>query len=200
MGKFSAIRWYRCLESTNDEAGRLFTTLDNLSVVAAERQTAGRGQGNHLWYSRKGRSLTFSMVFKYPVPIPAGEALTITRFTTLGILDYLKDKGIEAGIKWPNDIWVNGRKICGILIENTIVDGQITGSVVGVGLNLSISKWPADIPNPVSLSQIHKGVYLPRTELRHLYMKICRRYHLAGGSDGRMFLQEEFGKYMFRLP
>ena len=114
--------------------------LANLSVIAARFQTAGRGQGTHTWLSPKDENLTFSILIRFGedgVPVlPATEAVRISYIATLSIRDFLLDEGIESRIKWPNDIWVEDRKICGMLIEN-ILDGPNVGcSIIGIGINI----------------------------------------------------------------
>lgn len=173
--------------------------MDNLSVVAAVEQTAGRGQGTHTWHSRKGYNLTFSMLFR-PQELDVSQILLLTCATTLGIRDYLKDKGVESRIKWPNDIWVGDRKICGILIENILDGNRVNASIIGIGFNLNQCRWPADLPNPVSLKQLTGCRYRTRDELVLLTDKICRRFAQTGSETGRSELQEEFGKNVFRLP
>ena len=125
--------------------------------------------------------------------------LLITCATTLGLRDYLLEKGVEARIKWPNDIWVGDKKICGILIENILKGKQIRHSIIGIGLNLNEERWPEELPNPVSLKQLTGVHYDTVKELEALVSKICRRFALMDTSNGRSSLQEEFEKYLFRL-
>ena len=113
--------------------------------------------------------------------------------------NYLLEKGIEARIKWPNDIWVGDKKICGILIENILDGSFIRDSIIGIGFNLNEDKWPEDLPNPVSLHNLTGKEYSTDAELVLLTNKICRRFAQAGSYDGRLSLQEEFGEYLFRL-
>ena len=177
------------------------TGLDNLSIVAAEEQTAGRGQGTHTWFSSPGENLTFSILYRFEgaFGLAASEAILITQVTTLALRDYLLLRDVQARIKWPNDIWVGDRKICGILIENSVEAGRVCESIVGIGLNLNESVWPPELPNPVSLSELTGIRYNPHEELVQLHKEICRRFGLLASPDGRISLQEEFGKYMFRL-
>ncbi len=174
---------------------------DNLSVVAARGQTAGRGQGDHRWHSTPGENLTFSILYRFegPFALAASDALLITQVTTLGLRDYLLGHGVQARIKWPNDIWVGDRKICGILIENILEGNRILAGIVGIGLNLNERDWPAALPNPVSLYELTGRTYEPETELPRLSKAICRRFGQLASTDGRTALQEEFGKCMFRL-
>lgn len=200
MKTISPIRWYKELDSTNNEARRHFEAIDNLSVISTVSQTSGRGQGDHTWFATPGLNLTFTLVLKYDFEFAARDQILVTCLTTLAIRDYLLSKGVTARIKWPNDIWVGDRKICGILIENTVEEGMIRGSIIGIGLNINEKDWPSNLPNPVSLRNLTGRKYCTRLELRRLYKKICRRFEQLQDSDGRNSLQEEFGKYVFRLP
>ena len=192
------IIWLETAESTNKTLRESIPTSDNLSVIAAREQTAGRGQGAHTWFSSPGKNLTFSMLYK-PGRLNVDEMIVITCATTLGIRDYLLEKGVEARIKWPNDIWVGDKKICGILIENILDGSFIRDSIIGIGFNLNEDKWPEDLPNPVSLHNLTGKEYSTDAELVLLTNKICRRFAQAGSYDGRLSLQEEFGEYLFRL-
>ena len=195
--------WLEETDSTNRALRRHIGDYDSLSFLAAYGQTAGRGQGDHTWFSTPGKNLTFSFLLRYSEflghPLATDDALLITCVTTLGIRDYLLTHGVKADIKWPNDIWVDGKKICGILIENILEDGAIRESIIGVGLNLNETGWPPELPNPVSLSELTGRKYDPAVELVALSKEICRRCAMLAQPDGSVSLQEEFGKYMFRL-
>ena len=195
------IIWLDEADSTNKVLRERLKDLDNLSIVAAVAQTAGRGQGAHTWYASPGANLTFSILYRYgDVRVAVSDVLLVTQLTTLAIRDYLLGHGVEGRIKWPNDIWVADRKICGILIENILEESFLRESIVGIGLNLNERDWPADLPNPVSLSELTGKRYDVPSELARLEKEIRRRFALLGSDDGRKSLQEEFGKYMFRLP
>lgn len=199
----TSIKWLETVDSTNSELRRNIDSTDNLSVIAAECQNAGRGQGDHTWFASPGKNLTFSILYRFPAgssfTLKASQARTITEITTLAIRDYLGKKGISARIKWPNDIWIENRKICGILIENTLDKDRIATSIVGIGLNVNETGWPESLPNPVSMKDLTGEEYSVRDELAALHKEICRRYAQIATPDGRLSLQEEFEKYMFRL-
>ena len=195
------ILWLETADSTNHVLRERMARLDNLSVIAAREQTAGRGQGTHTWFSTPGENLTFSILYRFGAvgTLTASDALLITQVTTLALRDYLLGHGVQARIKWPNDIWVEERKICGILIENILEGGLVRESIVGIGLNVNETGWPAELPNPVSLRELTGRRYSPEEELLALHKEICRRFGMLASPDGRKSLQEEFGKYMFRL-
>ena len=204
MEKLTDIRWLDTVESTNDEARRLIGGLDNLSVIAARCQTAGRGQGDHKWHSRPGENLTFSVVLKFGdgalAPLATGDIILITEAVTLALRQYLHDKGVEARIKWPNDIYAGDRKICGILIENMLHGQEVKAGIVGIGLNLNQTDFPPDLPNPTSLSLLTGKTYDTEKELVRFMRRLAACVEKTNTAGGRRYLHRMFGKYMFRLP
>ena len=199
MEDLSGIIWLKLTDSTNDEARRRLDALDNLSVVAAGKQTAGRGQGDHTWTSAPGRNLTFTFILKFPpcAPLPASEILLLTQTVTRGIRQYLLSKGVEARIKWPNDIYVGDRKICGILIENVLEGKRVAASMIGVGLNLNQLRFPASLPNPVSLRQLTGHSYDLQTELILLREELKKSASLLDTQEGRTELSRDFDAFVF---
>jgi len=126
---------YDSLESTNSTASALATSLESTDGVAiiARNQTAGRGQYGRLWLSQPGSSLLLSVILQPPAEIRRPVVLTALAAVAVAEAIYVLT-GEQARVKWPNDLLVHGRKVCGLLIE------QHAGSVVlGVGLNLNQS-------------------------------------------------------------
>ena len=195
----SQITWHKSLQSTNSELREHISEYDNLSVVATVEQSAGRGQGDHSWYASPGKNLTFSIVFK-PERLNAADALYLSRITTLSLLSYLKNKGVEARIKWPNDIWVGEKKICGILIENILNAQWVESSIIGIGLNLNEENWPEELPNPVSLHELTGKLYDIKAELAEFHKEFCRHAQMLESEDGKNYLCKEFKANVFRLP
>lgn len=200
MEKSSAdcnICWLESTDSTNKELRKRLDQSGNLSIIAAEMQSAGRGQGDHTWHSAPGLNLTFSILLRHRC-LKASDALAVTSIMALGIRDYLHTKGIEPWIKWPNDIWVGDKKICGILVENCIHAGAIDFSIVGVGLDLNQTDWPAELPNPVSLKELTGKDYDTHEELRQLSEALARRSAQASAPGGVAELIDEFNNVVVR--
>ena len=123
-------------------------------VVVSEFQTAGKGCGTNSWESERGKNLTFSMLI-HPEGILANEQFHITEVVSVAMCETLERYGCkEASIKWPNDIYVGDRKICGILIENRLQGSMIKDCIIGIGLNVNQREFRSDAPNPVSLYQL----------------------------------------------
>lgn len=126
-------------------------------VVAARCQSAGRGQRGNSWESEPGKNLTFSMLF-------AGRGVDVSRqffiseAVALGVAEVIADEiagcGVEVSVKWPNDIYIGDRKVCGILIENSLTGRCVERSIAGIGVNINQEVFVSDAPNPVSLKQI----------------------------------------------
>ncbi len=193
MTKQLPIRWLEETDSTQNELARHISDYDNLSVVAARFQTAGRGQRGNSWVADKGENLTFSILLKFGqgrIPhLDSGDQFKITRAATLGVLYYLHEKGIPCKIKWPNDIYYRNRKICGMLIENVLEGRSLKHSIIGIGLNLNQKRFPAELVNPVSMSLITGIDYEPEKELDILYGHLATAFsqYLAPGPDSSIY-------------
>ncbi|MBQ7222510.1 MAG: biotin--[Bacteroidales bacterium] len=181
------IIWFNELDSTNNAILNDKLSLKDRSVYATVHQTAGKGQRGNKWESAKGENLTFSILFK-PERLKAEKQFEISEAVTLGIVDYLRSKGIEAKIKWPNDIYVGDKKICGILIENSVSEGLISHSVVGIGVNVNQTLFLSDAPNPVSMANITGERYNINKELVLLTEYIEAEYDAVNDDTEKRYL------------
>lgn len=127
------IEFLREVGSTNDYIRQYLGGSEDV-VVCAERQTAGRGTKGRSFLSERGGVYLSALTF-YRM-LPASETFRIMTHAAVAVSRTVCAFGAEPEIKWPNDVFVNGRKICGILIENVLSDGFVKASVVGIGLNV----------------------------------------------------------------
>jgi BirA family biotin operon repressor/biotin-[acetyl-CoA-carboxylase] ligase len=139
---------YDTLASTNDAAADLASRPGNAgTVVVADYQTTGRGQYGRSWVARPGSALLLSVLISTPEPLR--RPVVLTAWAAVGVAEAIRTlTGVQARIKWPNDLLVRGKKVCGILIE------QRVGTVVGIGLNLTQSAdefAAARLPDATSL-------------------------------------------------
>jgi len=147
-------------DSTNKYLLRIIETehLCSGSIVWADLQTAGRGQADNRWESEAGKNLTFSILF-YPERAPANRLFAINEIASLSV-KYTLDKYLpDMTVKWANDVYYKDSKIAGILIENAIMDGEISQSVIGIGININQKVFSSDAPNPISMTQITGQTY-----------------------------------------
>lgn len=141
-------------DSTNNWVAANSDTLTHGDMVMAMEQTAGRGQRGNSWEADPGQNLTLSILLQ-PEGIEAARQFDISRAVALGTAGMLRHHlRQEVLIKWPNDIYVDDRKIAGILIENTLTGRLINRSIAGIGVNINQRVFRSDAPNPVSLRQL----------------------------------------------
>lgn len=108
-----------------------------------------------MWESEEGKNLTFSIVLK-PTWLEASDQFLLTKAMSLAMTDALAEllpEDSELSIKWPNDIYVGRKKVCGMLISNKVRYGRLAASIVGVGLNVNQTRFSEWLPNPISLCQ-----------------------------------------------
>lgn len=133
------------------------------TVVAAVEQTAGRGQRGNSWEAEPGCNLTFSQLLR-PAALPAPRQFELSMAVSLAIADAIDahlPAGVRCTIKWPNDIYVGMRKICGILIENKLAGISIERAIIGAGINVNQRKFISDAPNPTSIINENGGLETP---------------------------------------
>ena len=176
------------LESTMDEAKRLAENgAPEGAVVIAEEQTAGRGRFDRSWISEPRKDLLFSVVFRPGVVqapyINMAAALSVR--STVG-----HATGLDASIKWPNDVKLAGRKVSGILVESMVTDASIEYTVLGVGLNVNSN--PASVPEiATTATSMYRetGRTFDRTDvLINVLGELDRRYGLI--REGRSMREE----------
>jgi len=138
--------------STNDLALQLCQRSEAAegTLVITNEQTRGRGQRGNSWEAEPGKNLTFSLVLR-PTFLPVKNQFYLNIITSLAIVDFMRRYSVTAEVKWPNDVMVNSRKICGILIENQVRGNHFDHVVVGVGLNINQENFSAGKPTSLKL-------------------------------------------------
>ncbi|HEX5167805.1 MAG TPA: biotin--[acetyl-CoA-carboxylase] ligase [Cyclobacteriaceae bacterium] len=148
--------------STNDLAAQIVRqpSTNEGTVVITDKQTMGRGQRGNYWRTEPGKNLTFSVVLKPAFVEPKNQFL-LTMVISLAVHDLIQSGlNCAAFIKWPNDIMIERKKVCGILIENQLKGNEITHSIAGIGLNVNQKHF--EFPSATSLAQVlNKQFYLP---------------------------------------
>ena len=124
-----------------------------ISVLSADYQTAGRGQLGSRWEAERGKNLLFSLM-AWPVGVPVGRQFRLSQAMAVAVRDALASYADGFTIKWPNDIYFGGGKVCGTIIETTWKGGMVERFVMGVGINVNQRVFLGDAPNPLSLWQI----------------------------------------------
>lgn len=161
--------------STSDWLKQNAADLPLGSVVFAESQTAGRGRRENRWIAPRGKDLMFSLLLQ-----PAATIDKWPRITTLAALAICKaveaELPLQPRIKWPNDVYLNDRKISGLLAETVSTKSGLS-LVLGIGLNVNTLDFPPDLPATSLLKQLASPV-LPEIDRNTLASRLLESLHL----------------------
>lgn len=167
------------IDSTNTHAMTLADDSNNDGLVLlAEEQTAGRGQYGRSWQSLSGKSVLMSLLL-----FPEGrlrQPAVLTAWAAVAVCTLIERvAGLQASIKWPNDVMIHGQKICGILIEQQVRSGRLA-AVVGLGLNISQTQQDfedANLPFATSLAIKAQQLFDPKVLARALIGVMDEEYY-----------------------
>jgi BirA family biotin operon repressor/biotin-[acetyl-CoA-carboxylase] ligase len=166
------------IDSTNEYAKSLikeFTYVSEGTTIVAKNQLHGRGQMGSSWESNPGQNLTFSVIISPKILI--SEQFQISKIVALALVDFISRLSIKnVFIKWPNDIYINEKKIAGILIENILKNNKIEHTIVGIGLN--VNQVDFTTKNATSLQLITSQAYDLNILLANFLELLERNYFL----------------------
>ena len=184
--------------STNSELKRisLEQSLHSFCTLITEEQTSGRGQAGNSWESEPSKNLTFSTII-FPENLPVRENFIISQIFSLALKESLEIYTEYISIKWPNDIYYRDKKISGMLIENEIMNNNISSSIIGIGLNVNQEHFISNAPNPISLKQITGREY-DTEELLELILKIAKEKHQQLLSGNAETIRSEYLNALYR--
>lgn len=158
------------VDSTNNFLKNLCKSQTDLgpTAIVAETQTAGRGQMGTMWQDEPGASLLLSIGFE-PFQLHVKNQFYVSMANALAGLWFLEALGVRASIKWPNDLWVNRKKIAGILIENSIFNNQISQVVAGIGININQTAFSENFS--ATSVMLETGTNWPTNSLADIFIK-----------------------------
>lgn len=157
--------YYETVDSTNTQAKRLAEEgYGNGTLLIANYQNAGRGRRGRSWEACSDTAVAMSLLLK--PKIEPDNASMITLVAALAVSKAItKLTKKTAGIKWPNDIVMNGRKVCGILTEMSLKSGCVDYIVVGIGINVNTAYFPKEIQATATSLYLETGEQVSRVEL-----------------------------------
>jgi BirA family biotin operon repressor/biotin-[acetyl-CoA-carboxylase] ligase len=158
------------VESTNDDLRLLGQAgIPEGLILLAEHQTAGRGRRGAAWFSPAGESLAFSILLRPEEPKSLWPRLALA--TGLAVAEAIESCGLQAGIKWPNDVWIGQRKVAGILVE-----AGADFVVIGIGLNINSTAFPPEVAEIATSLCIEGSQKFSRAEvLGTIIRRLARR-------------------------
>ena len=169
------------VSSSNDELRTLADAgaPDGL-VLLAELQTAGRGRRGAAWFAPPGESLAFSILVRPEHPKALWPRLALA--AGLAVAEAVESFGPSAGIKWPNDVWIHGRKVAGILVE-----AGRDFAIVGIGLNVNTAEFPAEIAGIATSLHIEtRTAHPPQDVLGAVVRRFAIHRHAIGADFGQV--------------
>lgn len=173
---------FKEIDSTNDYLKNNFPYLDEGTVIVTKYQTKGRGRLTRSWLDSKNNNLTFSILLNPEISNPNLSKLTL--MTCASIFDVLSKKVENIKIKWPNDILIDNKKICGILTESIFEGNQLKCVIIGIGINVNSKKFPKEIVSrATSLYQATKKHFDLEELLQAVLTSFSKHY--------QMFLQDK---------
>lgn len=203
---------FNSIDSTNDYAKSIALDKEEGTIVVAEQQLSGKGRMGRVWTSPYGKGIYFSIILK-----PELDPTKVARITLIGAAAAhlaLKDMNICSQIKWPNDIVINGKKVCGILTEMNCELNKINYIIMGIGINVNLDEddIPEELMDKATSLKIVSGEDINRNKLldlvlnhfKRLYepfktnyilnetIKICRENSALIGKDVQVIQNDKF--------
>jgi BirA family biotin operon repressor/biotin-[acetyl-CoA-carboxylase] ligase len=187
------------IDSTNVFAAELLakTTPSEGTVISADYQRQGKGQIGRSWYNSPAQNLQLSVILRPHWLAPAAQfglsqavalavAATVQHFLPVALVQ----------VKWPNDVYLENKKVAGILIQNTLAGSVMKWSVVGIGLNVNEATFPAELPQATSLCQWTDTPLDREAVLRQLFAALEQHYLLLRRHPGR--IQRAYLQQLYR--
>lgn len=189
------------LASTNDKAKELLKEqeVSEGTIIKAIHQFAGRGYASNTWESAPGKNVTASWILKPDFMAPHHQ-FRLTQMLSLALkntVDHWLGSGFVTTIKWPNDIYLDNRKIAGILVENSIMTDKIKHAVCGIGLNVNQEIFVSDAPNPVSMHQA-TGKEFPVDEIISTLSEKISYWYNCLRTEKNTFVLDAYHNALFR--
>ncbi len=189
------------IPSTNDYLEELLSksSFPEGYIVSAGFQSAGKGQENNHWESNPNDNILASMAL-YPNFLRADQQFYLTVAVSLSACSLITeaDSSLNPMIKWPNDIFLNDRKICGILIKNSISGNSIRHSIAGMGMNINQLTFSGRAPLAISLSSVTGEKYYIPSLLTNWRKHLMYWYNMMRNGDLN-YPEQEYLKRFYRL-
>ncbi len=196
----NVVKYYKSVLSTNNEAKKFASQgAADGTIIVSEEQSTGRGRLSRGWYSPAGKGIWFTIILR-PNFLPQ-EAPKCTLMAAVALAKAVKKFGLDVGIKWPNDILFEGKKIVGILTEMNAEMDRVNYIIIGMGINVNIARdeFPDEIKDIATSFSIMKGERLPRLEILNELLYELENLYEKAQTDGFMPILDEWKKYSVTL-
>ena len=174
------VMYYPEIDSTNNQALKLFKIeIENGSVIVADHQTAGRGRRHRIWVAPAGKALLFSIMISR-----AGDPMKFPVYTCMAALAVAEAisnlYSLPVSVKWPNDVLINEKKVCGILTELANNKENQQGVIVGIGINVNqtLEELKFSVLMPATSLLIERQEFTPRGPLLREILRQFDSYYV----------------------
>lgn len=191
------IQYFDELDSTNIRISELAKDgAKHGTVVVADKQTAGKGRRGRTWESPAGTNLYFSILLRPEIEVEKAPMLTlIMAYSVAKVLQ--EEWKLEVSIKWPNDLVISGKKICGILTEMVLDESQIGHVVVGTGINVNVTKFPEELSDKATSLYLESKVIFDRKKLLNEVLKeFWKQYNNFLEVQDLSFMKEAYNEIL----
>lgn len=156
--------------------------MGDFTFVSADYQSAGRGRTGRSWESVPGENLMFSMLIKDKELVSKFGLLSVA--SAVAVMNAVKKFGVKGvSVKWPNDVYINGKKTCGILLEGVTIKGELKEVVIGIGLNVNQTEFGSVLHKATSL-KLESGKDFKIKDVKKLvYKEIKTTFYSLKSSD-----------------
>ena len=193
-------RRVECLEtvdSTNTRAKQLAELGEpEGTLVVAEEQTAGKGRRGRGWASEPGIGIWMSLILR--PQLKPQQAASVTLVAAMAVAKGIRECcGLETGIKWPNDVVINGKKVCGILTEMSAQMDYVNYIVIGIGINVGNEEFPEEIKDVATSIYLESGKHVNRAMLiEKIWEEFEDYYELYEKTQDLSSLVKEYDSYL----
>lgn len=187
------IKYVNSTDSTNNECKRLEDKTDG-TLVIADAQTAGKGRLGRVWKSPHGSGIWMSILLKPDVSLES-----VSQITLIAGMAVCRAVGIDAMIKWPNDVVIGGKKICGILTEMSAEIERINYVICGIGINVNIPSFPEELQDKATSMLVETGKKHDRERIAADVLNEFEKLYNSFIEKGFSFLADEYRKMCVTL-
>jgi BirA family transcriptional regulator, biotin operon repressor / biotin---[acetyl-CoA-carboxylase] ligase len=171
------IIYFESIDSTNAYGKKIALSAEHGTLIISEEQQEGRGRMGKNWFSPEGEGIWMSLILKPPILLSEGTKLTQIA-AAAACMAIRNVTGLEAYIKWPNDIVVHGKKVCGILTEMAGELNRVNYLIVGIGINVNTKNFPQELIDKATSLAIEKGEPVDRKTLAINLLSLFEEYYL----------------------
>lgn len=190
------------VNSTNQQAGNLLSKSkpNEGTVISSYNQYDGKGQIGSSWFSSPDQNIAFSIIF-YPTFLSPEKQFLLSQFASLVVQETIHHflPTADVKIKWPNDIYLGTKKVCGILIQNQIQQKIIQSSIIGIGLNVNEKNFPDSLPNPTSLALASGNEFQLNEIVLFLKSSFLEKYKRLAEDLNQKQIQKAYVNMLFQL-